>query len=153
MTDKLTKAERERIIFDFLKGKPNPLYEVSETKYGKYIVKPKVIQLEEEEQHETPEEPEEEEEEEPQVKQMNVPPPSMKPLIDKAEAKRERRRRNRRAKQDAKRILDALTNLINANDESSDELDDETQRAPPLVEQPNIRPVQQLSFRRRRLAF
>ena len=149
MAEKLTKAERERIIFSFLKGKPDPLYDVQETKYGKYIVKPKQIQIEEEEQHEEPEE-EEPEEEEPQMKPRNVPPPQVKASN---EARRERRKRNRRAKQDAKRILDALTNLINGNnqDESSDELD-ERPRAPQLVEQPNFNP-QQLNFRRRRLAF
>ena len=149
MSDKLTKAEREKIIFDFLKGKPNPLYEVSETKYGKYIVKQKHIEVEEEEQHE---EPEEEEEEHPQI---NIQPPQMKPPIDRNQARRERRKRNRRAKQDAKKILDALTNLINGNNQndSSDEEDEDRPRAPPLVEQPQFQPPQQITFKRRRLAF
>lgn len=146
MSDKLTKAEREKIIFDFLKGKPNPLYEVSETKYGKYIVKQKHIEVEEEEQHEEPEEEEEEVQPAPQ-------PQLVKPPIDRNQARRERRKRNRRAKQDAKKILDALTNLINGNnqDESSDD-DEDIPRAPPLVEQPQLQP-QQITFKRRRLAF
>lgn len=138
---KLTKSEREQIIFDFLKNKPNPLYEVSQTKYGKYIVKPKLIEVEEEEQQEA-----EQQEEEPK--------PVKKPVYDKAEAKRERRRRNRHAKQDAKRILSALTNLINSNN-GSDESDDGQpieQQAPRLIEQPNYGPTK-LSFHRRRLAF
>lgn len=140
MTDKLTRGQREQIIFDFLKGKENPLYEVSQTKYGKYIVKPKQIQIEEEEQNEEPEEEE----------QINEPQP-VKPTYDKQQAKRERRKRNRRAKQDAKKILDALTNLINSNYESSDDEQPDHQ-APTLIEQPNFGPTK-LSFHRRRLAF
>ena len=146
---KLSKSEREQIIFQFLKGKPNPLYDVQETKYGKYIVKPKPIQVEEEEVNEEPKELEEEELEKP------IKPEQVKPIDDKQNARRERRKRNRHAKQNAKRILDALTNLINSNnnDGDDDSSDDDRPRAPPIVEQPNIQPVQQLSFRRRRLAF
>ena len=139
---KLTKSEREKIIFNHLKGIEDPLYEVSQTKYGKWIVKAKQIQLEEEEQ------PEQETEDEEQ------PEPVKKPVYDKAEAKRERRRKNRHAKQDAKRILDALTNLINSNN-GSDSSDDEQQqaiRAPPLVEPNNYNPGP-LTFRRNRLRF
>ena len=144
MTDKLTKAQREQIIFSYLKGKPNPLYDVQETKYGKYMVKPKQIEVEEEEVKEP--EPEEEPEE-----SINEPKP-VKPINDKQNARRERRKRNRRAKQDAKRILDALTNLINSSNPSDDSSDDEQIKAPPLVEQPNFQPAQ-VSFKRRRLAF
>ena len=142
MTQTLKKSEREQIIFDYLKGKPNPLYEVSQTKYGKYIVKPKQIQIEEEEQKE---EQEEEEEQEPE-------PQPVKPTYDKQQAKRERRKRSRRAKQDAKRILDALTNLINSNNESSDDEEQPEHQAPTLIESPNFGPTK-LSFHRRRLAF
>ena len=56
--------------------------------------------------------------------------------------------KRKRAKQNAKRILDALTNLI--NEEASS--DDEVPRAPPLVEQNNYNPGP-ITFRRRRLAF
>ena len=142
---KLTKSEREKMIFNHLKGIEDPLYDVSQTKYGKWIVKAKQIQLEEEEQPE--QEPEEEEQEQ-------IPQPIKKPTYDKAEAKRERRRKNRRAKQDAKRILNALTNLINSNN-GSDSSDDEQQqaiRAPPLVEPNNYNPGP-LTFRRNRLRF
>ena len=52
MSDKLKKSEREQIIFNHLRGKDDPLYEVKETKYGKYIVKPKQIQIEEDEDEE-----------------------------------------------------------------------------------------------------
>ena len=141
MTQTLKKSEREQIIFDYLKGKENPLYEVSQTKYGKYLVKPKQIQIEEEEQKEEPEQ-----EEEP-IKQLQP----VKPTYDKQQARRERRKRNRHAKQDAKRILDALTNLINSNNESSEDEEPEHQ-APTLIEQPNFGPTK-LSFHRRRLAF
>ena len=142
MAEKLTKAQREQIIFAHLKGQDNPLYEVTQTKYGKYVVKAKPIEVEEEE---TINEPEEEEEPKP-----NLEP--VKPINDRKSARRERRKRNRHAKQNAKRILDALTNLINSNndDESSD--DEERPQAPQLIEQPNFNP-QKLSFHRRRLAF
>ena len=133
---KLTKAQREQIIFNHLKGVDDPQYEVTQTKYGKWIVKPKPIEIEEEEVKES--EPEEQEE-------------SVKPINNKQEARRERRKRNRHAKQNAKRILDALTNLINSNNDS-DSSDDDRQRAPPLVEQPNFQSGP-ISFRRRRLAF
>ena len=138
MTDKLTKAQREQIIFSHLKGEPDPRYTVEQTKYGKWIVKAKPVEIEEEE------------EAEPELPRPQTPTPQP----DSNQSRRERRKRNRRAKQDAKRILDALTNLINGNNnaDSSDEDDDERPRAPPLVEQPQLQP-QQISFRRRRLAF
>ena len=139
---KLTKSERERIIFNHLKGIEDPLYEVTQTKYGKYVVKPKLIEVEEEEAINEPEQEEE---------TVNEPEP-VKPINDRQSARRERRKRNRHAKQNAKRILDALTNLINSNndDESSD--DEERPKPPQLIEQPNFNP-QKLSFHRRRLAF
>jgi len=135
---KLSKSERQQIIFDFLKNKPNPLYTVEETKYGKYIVKPKQIEIEEETINEEPDDE----------------PQPMKPINDRQQMKRERRKRNRRAKQDAKRILDALTNLINSNnnDESSDDEDEDKPRAPPIIEQPNLNPGP-ITIKRRRLAF
>ena len=139
---KLSKSQRQQIIFNYLKGKPDPLYEVQETKYGKYIVRPKQIEIEEEE-----EEPEQTPEEIKPERPETPGPESM----DKSQARRERRKRNRRAKQDAKRILDALTNLINSNNGSDDE-EIEERRPPPLVEQPNFHP-QQLSFKRRRLVL
>ena len=131
MTDKLTRREREQIIFNHLKGKPNPLYEVHETKHGKYVVKPKQIQIEEEEA-------------------INEEPEPTKPIKERDE----RPKRNQRAKQDARRILEALTSIINSNessDESSD--DDDIPRAPPLIEPTNFNPQPQLTYRRRRLAF
>ena len=148
MSDKLTKAQREQIIFNHLKGKEDPLYEVSQTKYGKYIVKPKQIQLEEETINEP--EPEEEEQEDEPINE----PQQMKPTYDRQQARRERRKRSRHAKQDAKRILDALTNLINSNN-GSDSSDDEQpmeHQEPQIIEQPNFGPTK-LSFHRRRLAF
>ena len=113
MTDKLTRAQREKIIFQHLKGIDDPLYEVLQTKHGKYIVRPKAIQLEEEESMK----------ESPEVQPVAKTP--VKPINEKQEAKREKRKRNRRAKQDAKRILDALNNLISSNSVASDESNDE----------------------------
>lgn len=137
MTDKLKKSERERIVFNHLKGIDDPAYEVIETKHGKYIVRPKQIQLEEEEavEEESKSEPEE------------VPPP---PVV------KQTKQVKRRTKQDAKRILDALTHLIEerSDDDEDDEDDeaDDTLQAPPLVEPNNYNPTN-LSFKRRRLAF
>ena len=143
MSEKLTRAQREKIIFDFLRGKENPAYTVEQTNHGKYVVKPRVLEIEEEEEVKEPE-PE--------------PEPKPEPKPSKQQLKRERRRQNRRAKQDAYRILEQLNRLLNANDqEADDESSDEEQqqyRAPTLIEQPNLNnnpgPI---SFRRKRLRF
>ena len=161
---KLTRAQREQIIFDYLKGNENPLYEVSQTKYGKYIVKPKQIPIEEEE-----------EVKEPEHKETKLKPKKAKSNNDESndydydsydyddddsssdEEELLRHKHNtqilkkKRAKQDAKRILDALANLIN-NGDSSDDDGYERPRAPPIIEQPNLNP-NPITFRRRRLAF
>ena len=138
MSDKLTRAQRQQIIFNHLKGKDDPLYEVIETNNGKYIVRPKQFELEEE----TINEPQHEEVEEEEEETINEPPP--KPVA------RPKTDRHKRTKQEARRILDALTNLI--KDSSDEYSDDDVVRAPPLVEPNNFNP-QQLSFRRRKLAF
>ena len=51
---RLTKSEREKIIIDFVKGKPTPGYEVIELSNGKYQVKEVkiVVEVEEEDQDE-----------------------------------------------------------------------------------------------------
>ena len=145
MTEKLTRRERERIIFDYLKGKPDPLYTVEETCHGKYVVKQKQIQIEEEESEAEPEQP---------------PKPTDKQ--SKQQLNRERRRANRRAKADAYKILEQLNRLINASnnqapddEEESDDIptNDQAFRAAPLVEQPNLNPNPKLSFKRKRLRF
>ena len=147
MTDKLTRRERERIIFDFLKGKPNPLYDVEETCHGKYVVKQKQIQIEEEES---------------EAEQKQPPKPVEQSKPSKQQLKRERRRANRRAKADAYKILEQLNRLINASnnqpldeEEESDEMttNDQAYRAAPLVEQPNLNSNPKLSFKRKRLRF
>ena len=150
MTDKLTRREREKIIFDFLKGKPNPAYDVQETCHGKYVVKPKQIQIEEEEEEEPPKEPVK------QVKQEQPPRPSRNQM------RREQRKRNRRAKADAYRILEQLNKLLSVNeqqpiDESSDEEAqpvEQQYRAPTLIEAPNLNPQPgPITFKRKRLRF
>ena len=45
MTRKLTRAEREAMVFDHLKGKPTPGYNVTETKTGHYRVTPVKIEI------------------------------------------------------------------------------------------------------------
>ena len=138
---KLTRRERERIIFEYLKGQPNPLYDVKETSNGKYVVTQKKIEIEEEER----------------------PEPAPEPKLSKQQIKRERRKQNRRAKADAYRILEQLNRLLNANDEepigvitSDDEepadVGYDQPKAPQLVDQPQFQ-NQQLSFRRKRLRF
>ena len=51
---RLTKSEREKIIIDFVKGKPTPGYEVVELSNGKYQVKEVkiIVEVEEEDQEE-----------------------------------------------------------------------------------------------------
>ena len=54
MTRKLTRAEREAIVFDHLKGKSTPGYNVIETKTGHYRVTPVKIEIDsdsDDEQH------------------------------------------------------------------------------------------------------
>ena len=147
MTDKLTRREKERIIFAYLKGQPNPAYDVEETCHGKYVVKPKQVQVEEEEEEEAPiEEPK-------PIKQTD------EPKLTKQQLKRERRKQNRRAKQDAYRILEQLNRIINANQEADDSSDDEpinepAYRAASLIEQPNLNPNPgPITFKRKRLRF
>ena len=147
MTDKLTRRERERIIFQYLKGQPNPAYDVQETCHGKYVVKPKQIQIEEEEEEEPPKEP---------VKQEQPPRPSRNQM------RREQRKRNRRAKADAYRILEQLNKLLSVNEQPTNESSDEEEalpveqqyRATSLIEQPNLNPNPgPITFKRKRLRF
>ena len=92
MEAKLSKSQRQQIIFNYLKGQPDPLYEVQETKYGKYIVRPKQIELEEEEEPEP-------KELEPRTQDLGPETKDPKPeKFDRNAARRERRKRNRRAK-------------------------------------------------------
>ena len=137
MTDKLTRAQREQIIFAHLRGKDDPLYEVIETKHGKYIVKPKQIELEEESNNEETNNEESNNESEDEY----LPPPRKNEKTNK-----------HRTKQDAKRLLDALTSLINTDDSSYESSDDDYQQAPPLVEPNNYKPTN-LNFKRRKLVF
>lgn len=69
---RLTKSEREKIIIDFVKGKPTPGYEVIELSNGKYQVKEVkiVVEVEEEDQ----DEPELQE----PVEQVSTPHPTIK---------------------------------------------------------------------------
>lgn len=149
---KLTRRERESIIFQYLKGQPNPLYEVEETNHGKYVVKQKQIEIEEEEEKPEPK----------QKKPIEQSKPS------KQQLKRERRRANRRAKADAYKILEQLNRLLNVQDEPNNESSDDEQadvgyepsiieqqyKAPQIIEQPNLNNQPgPLSFRRKRLRF
>ena len=148
---KLTRSQRQQVIFKFLKGEPDPLYDVIETKHGKYIVRPKRLELEEEETALEPEpKPEEEEQEpesEPELTYTHTP---------KKAPKQPKHTTKQRTKQDARRILSALAKVLSSSDDDSDSYDenanDTRQHAPPLVERNNFNPVQ-LSFKRRTLRF
>ena len=134
MTDTLTRREREKIIFNYLKGQPDPLYDVQETSNGKYVVSLKKIEIEEEEEK-----------------------PEQEPKQSKQQIKRERRRQNRRAKADAYRILEQLNRLLNIDDEEPDDEEPadvgyDRPKAPPIIEQSNFNPGP-LSFKRKRLRF
>ena len=170
-TPKLTRRERENIIFQFLKGTPNPLYDVKETNHGKYVVLPKQIQIEEEE-------------EKPESRTQDLGPrnqrtkePNDQSRPSRQQLRRERRKANRRAKADAYRILEQLNRLLNVQEQEADdyerfrnapnnvEFNDEKQiddrlpednqyKAPSLIEQPNLNNQPgPLSFRRKRLRF
>ena len=160
-SSKLTRAQRQQIIFKFLKGTPDPLYDVIETKHGKYIVKPKPIEVEEEEavHEEQVETQEEESSDESEDYELPPPPPPRKKASKHLASKQANKQTpNKRTKQDARRILNALTSIINSSDYSDSDSDDDedesysNQRAPPIIEPNNFNP-QQLSFRRRRLVF
>jgi len=154
MAEKLKRSERERIIFNHLKGIEDPLYTVEQTVHGKWLVKARPIQVEEEEEHEP--EPKPEDNDSSSESSTDEPQPTVRASPEKRsfiDSKHEKRKQRSRAKQDAKRILDALTHIINSPEgESSDEDEGYTPRAPPLVEQNNYKPAQ-VSFKRRRLAF
>ena len=153
---KLTRGQRQQVIFKFLKGEPDPLYDVIETKHGKYIVRPKRLELEEEEAPEPEpeaasrlysqsEEPEQEEEQEPEPELTYTHTPKKTPKQPK-----------QRTNLDARRILSAIAKVLSSSDDDSDSYDenanDTSQHAPPLVERNNFNPVQ-LSFKRRTLRF
>ena len=136
MAEKLTKSQREKIIFNHLKGIEDPLYEVSQTKFGKWIVKAKPIEVEEEEVKES--EPvkkpklrtsrksnNDEEIDESYSDDESSSDEEEEEEVIKHKYKSQKMNR-KRAKQDAKRILDVLTNLINSNN-GSDSSDDEQQ--------------------------
>ena len=103
MSKRLSKSEREQIIFNHLKGKETPGYEVIEQSNGKFTVRtikeePK-IEIEEEENENEPEnEPEIEEEENPEPESII------------------QTRTPNRTKQNARELLKQLTQLLEEND-------------------------------------
>lgn len=92
---RLTRAEREKIILDFVKGKQTPGYEVVERPNGKYLVKEKPIEIEEEDEEEAPE---------------PVPPPKRTRTTMPA----------RTTKQNARQLLQQLSELIDEQEESDE---------------------------------
>ena len=123
---RLTKSEREKIIIDFVKGKPTPGYEVIELSNGKYQVKEVkiVVEVEEEDQ----DEPELQE----PVEQVSTPHP---------------KRQNRSNKQNALELLKQLTAIM------EDDIDEEPNYEEMTYQQPS-RPLNlNQNWNRKRLRF
>ena len=106
---RLTKSEREKIIIDFVKGKPTPGYEVIELSNGKYQVKEVkiVVEVEEEDQ----DEPELQE----PVEQVSTPHP---------------KRQNRSGKQNALELLKQLTAIMEDDDDEEPNYEEMTYQQP-----------------------
>ena len=106
---RLTKSEREKIIIDFVKGKPTPGYEVIELSNGKYQVKEVKIVVEGEEEDQ--DEPELQE----PVEQVSTPHP---------------KRQNRSNKQNALELLKQLTAIMEDNDDEEPNYEEMTYQQP-----------------------
>ena len=108
MSARLSKQERETIIIDYLKGKPIPGYEVNECANGKFRVKQKHIEIEEEEDcNDTNEIVKVESEKTPKATRASL-------AIEKPKTN----------KLNARKLLQKLSNLIDEDeDEDSDDVD------------------------------
>ena len=106
---RLTKSEREKIIIDFVKGKPTPGYEVIELSNGKYHIKEVkiVVEVEEEDQ----DEPELQE----PVEQVSTPHPTIK---------------RRSSKQNALELLKQLTAIMEDGDDEEPNYEEMTYQQP-----------------------
>ena len=107
MSSHLTKSERESIIFNHLKGKKTPGYNVIEHPNGKYTVKPIPIEMEEEDIDEDTEEQIEEEE-----------------VIDKKPHKVFKSR----TKQNARKLLEQLTRIMDEDSEDNNDNDNDNNK-------------------------
>lgn len=111
MSSHLTKSERESIIFNHLKGKKTPGYNVIEHPNGKYTVKPIPIEMEEEDIDEDTDEDTEEQIEEEEV-------------IDK----KPHRVFKSRTKQNARKLLEQLTRIMDEDSEDDNDNDNDNNK-------------------------
>ena len=134
---RLTKSEREKIIIDFVKGKPTPGYEVIELSNGKYQVKEVkiVVEVEEEDQ----DEPELQE----PVEQESTPHPTIKRRSSKQDGLLTRQGR----RQNALELLKQLTAIMEDDDDEEPNYEEMTYQQP-------SRPVNlNQNWNRKRLRF
>lgn len=122
---RLSKAQREAIIFEFIKGNPTPGYEVIELSNGKYNVKIKPIEVEEEE--ETEEEEYESDDGTNGVATVNIPDHKTQNAMD---------------------LLKQLTELMNAQNEQN-----QRQEYDKMIYQQPARPVVPQNWNRKKLRF
>lgn len=129
---RLTKSEREKIIIDFVKGKPTPGYEVIELSNGKYQVKEVkiVVEVEEEDQ----DEPELQE----PVEQVSTPHPTIKRRSNKQDGLRSQvspARQNepvtrQGGRQNALELLKQLTAIMEDDDDEEPNYEEMTYQQP-----------------------
>ena len=134
---RLTKSEREKIIIDFVKGKPTPGYEVIELSNGKYQVKEVkiVVEVEEEDQ----DEPELQE----PVEQVSTPHPTIKRRSGKQDGLLTRQG----GRQNALELLKQLTAIMEDDDDEEPNYEEMTYQQP-------SRPVNlNQNWNRKRLRF
>lgn len=134
---RLTKSEREKIIIDFVKGKPTPGYEVIELSNGKYQVKEVkiVVEVEEEDQ----DEPELQE----PVEQVSTPHPTIKRRSSKQDGLLTRQG----GRQNALELLKQLTAIMEDDDDEEPNYEEMTYQQP-------SRPVNlNQNWNRKRLRF
>ena len=121
MSKRLTRAQRETIIIDFINGKETPGYEVKENSNGKFTVKAKPakikIEVEEEDVNEGVDDMEANGLAPPQ-KETPKQKSSRSDLDDMEEVEYESKPRVNRSKQNARELLKQLQQLLNEEDEA-----------------------------------
>ena len=117
---RLTKSEREKIIIDFVKGKPTPGYEVIELSNGKYQVKEVKIVVE----------VEEEDQDEPEPSAPIELPPALTGEQLSQEPTPHPKRQNRSNKQNALELLKQLTAIMEDGDDEEPNYEEMTYQQP-----------------------
>lgn len=131
MSNKLSRAQREKLIFDHLKGLPTPGYDVTECSNGKYLVKPIRIEVEEEEE-------DEENEDNDDTTNEDSESSSEEHIMHRSPTRRSLR------KQNARELLEQLSQIL--SDDDDDDIDMTYVQPPPRINS-------NVSWHRRRLRF